>query len=55
MKNIIITGAGSGIGRAIAVALAREGAHVCLVGRDKAKLEAKKAAAAAEAMPSTEQ
>lgn len=38
-KTAIITGAGSGIGRACAIALAREGASVVLVGRRKPRLE----------------
>jgi NAD(P)-dependent dehydrogenase (short-subunit alcohol dehydrogenase family) len=38
-KIAIITGAGSGIGRACALALAREGAKVALVGRRKDRLE----------------
>lgn len=35
----IITGAGSGIGRACAIALAREGARLALVGRRRQRLE----------------
>jgi len=36
----VITGAGSGIGRALALALGDEGASILLAGRDAAKLEA---------------
>jgi len=38
-QTALITGASGGIGGAIAFALAREGARVCLCGRDAAKLE----------------
>lgn len=34
-----VTGASRGIGRAIAVALARQGARLCVVGRDPVRLE----------------
>lgn len=34
----VVTGASSGIGRAIAIALARYGASVCLLGRDPVRL-----------------
>jgi len=36
----VITGASSGIGRAIAIAIAATGSSVCLVGRDSVRLEA---------------
>ncbi|MBD3243639.1 MAG: SDR family NAD(P)-dependent oxidoreductase [Chitinivibrionales bacterium] len=35
-----VTGAGSGIGKAVALNLARQGAHVCLLGRTDGKLRA---------------
>lgn len=38
-KNVIVTGAGTGIGRACALAMAREGARLALVGRRKEKLQ----------------
>lgn len=38
-KTAIVTGAGRGIGKAIALGLARKGANVCLVSRTKRELE----------------
>lgn len=38
-RNILVTGAGSGIGRAVARAYAEYGATVILLGRNKGKLE----------------
>jgi short-subunit dehydrogenase len=38
-KNILITGAGAGIGRAVAISYATHGATVILLGRTVAKLE----------------
>jgi len=38
-KNALISGATSGIGRETAIALAKMGAHVCLIGRNQTKTE----------------
>jgi short-subunit dehydrogenase len=38
-KNILITGASDGIGKSVAIALAKENANLILFGRDKEKLE----------------
>lgn len=40
VSRLLITGASSGIGRALALAYAREGASLVLLGRDAARLEA---------------
>jgi NADP-dependent 3-hydroxy acid dehydrogenase YdfG len=39
-RSAIVTGAGSGIGRAVSIVFARAGAHVALVGRRQDALEA---------------
>jgi NAD(P)-dependent dehydrogenase (short-subunit alcohol dehydrogenase family) len=41
----VVTGASSGIGRAVSIALAREGAHLCAVGRNRVALAETAAAA----------
>lgn len=38
-KNVVITGAGSGLGASLAQKVSSEGYHVSLLGRTKAKLE----------------
>lgn len=38
-KSVLVTGASSGVGRAVAIAISREGGRVVLVGRDSQKLE----------------
>lgn len=40
LGHVLLTGAGTGIGRAIALRLAREGAELTLLARDRARLEA---------------
>src|SRR5262245_66033658 len=46
-KAAIVTGGSRGIGKAIALALAKEGANVAIVARDRAALEAARAEIAA--------
>ncbi|RZK52252.1 MAG: SDR family NAD(P)-dependent oxidoreductase, partial [Hymenobacter sp.] len=38
-KTALVTGAGKGIGKAVAVALAKEGVHVGLLARSTSQLE----------------
>lgn len=44
-RSVLVTGASSGIGRALALAYAAPGIHLALIGRDAARLEATAAAA----------
>jgi NADP-dependent 3-hydroxy acid dehydrogenase YdfG len=37
-KVVVLTGASAGIGRAIAIGFAREGAHVALISRNENRL-----------------
>lgn len=48
-KHVLITGGSTGIGQAVAQILANQGAHVSLVARSQAKLDAAKSQIAAAA------
>lgn len=52
-KNALVTGAGKGIGRAIAIALAREGVNVGLLARTESQLQEVAAAVEAEGAKAT--
>jgi len=39
-KNVVVTGGSTGIGLAVAKGFLGEGAHVAIIGRDRAKLDA---------------
>jgi NAD(P)-dependent dehydrogenase (short-subunit alcohol dehydrogenase family) len=52
-RHVLVTGAGSGIGRAIALRLAADGARVALIGRRRAALEAVAGEAKGETLVAT--
>lgn len=53
-RHVVVTGGGTGIGRAIALRLAGEGARLSLLARDLGRLEATAAAALEAGAPSVE-